>query len=91
MFSCEICSKSFNHKGNMQGHVKEVHYGKERYDIGVIPPSSHMKSQHFNEFKNEQFNNKQFENKQFENKQFGIKQLENKLSWLRIACIGRLM
>ena len=36
-FTCEICSKSFNHKGNMQRHVKEVHYGKKRYDIGDTP------------------------------------------------------
>ena len=26
-FTCEICSKSFNRKDNMQRHVKEVHYG----------------------------------------------------------------
>ena len=30
-FTCEICSKSFNHKGTMQRHVKEVHYGMKRY------------------------------------------------------------
>ena len=36
-FTCEICSKSFNHKGNIQRHVKEVHYGKKRYDIGDTP------------------------------------------------------
>ena len=64
MFSCKICSKSFNHKGNMQRHVKEVHYGKKRYDIGVSPIPIH-KSQNLNEFKNEQFRNKQFENNQF--------------------------
>ena len=29
-FTCEICSKSFNNKWNMQGHVKEVHNGKHR-------------------------------------------------------------
>ena len=36
-FTCEICSKLFNNKGNMQRHVKEVHYGKKRYDIGDTP------------------------------------------------------
>ena len=40
-FTCEICSKSFNHKGNMQQHVKEVHYGKKRYNIGVSPTPIH--------------------------------------------------
>ena len=30
-FTCEICSKSFNHKGTMQRHVKEVHYGMKRH------------------------------------------------------------
>ena len=30
MFSCEICSKSFNHKENKQQHLKEVHYGEKR-------------------------------------------------------------
>ena len=29
-FACEICSKSFKRKDNMQRHVKEVHYGKKR-------------------------------------------------------------
>ena len=54
MFLCEICSKSFNHKWNMQRHVKEVHYGKKRYDIGdtLIHQS-------------QQFRNKQFDNNQF--------------------------
>ena len=54
MFLCEICSKSFNHKGNMQQHVKEVHYGKKRYDIGVSPTPLHQ-NQHLGEFENNQF------------------------------------
>ena len=29
-FTCEICSKSFNYKGNMQRHISEVHHGKHR-------------------------------------------------------------
>ena len=53
-FTCEICSKSFNHKGTMQRHVKEVHYGKKRYDIGVIPSPIHQ-MQHLGEFENNQF------------------------------------
>ena len=42
-FTCEICSKSFNHKGTMQWHVKEVHYGKKRYDIGDTPKHGDVK------------------------------------------------
>ena len=30
LFTCENCSKSFNHKCSMQRHLKEVHYGKKR-------------------------------------------------------------
>ena len=29
-FTCEICSKSFNSKFNMQRHISEVHHGKHR-------------------------------------------------------------
>ena len=29
-FACEICSKSFNYKGNMQHHISEVHHGRHR-------------------------------------------------------------
>ena len=36
-FTCEICSKFLSSKGNMQRHVKEVHYGKKRCDIGDTP------------------------------------------------------
>ena len=54
MFSCEICSKSFNHKGTMQRHGKEVHYSKKRYDIGDTPIH-----------KSQQFRNKHFDNNQF--------------------------
>ena len=54
MFSCAICSKSFNYKGNMQRHVKEVHYSKKRYDIGVFPSPIHQ-NQQLDEFENNQF------------------------------------
>ena len=29
-FTCEICSKSFNCKSNMQRHINGVHHGKHR-------------------------------------------------------------
>ena len=29
LFTCEICSKSFNHKRSMQRHLKQKHYGKK--------------------------------------------------------------
>ena len=54
MFSCEICSKSFNYKGNMQRHIKEVHYGKKRYVEGIIPFPIHQ-NQQLGEFENNQF------------------------------------
>ena len=53
-FTCEICSKSFNYKGTMQRHVKEVHYGKKRYDRGDTPIHQ-----------SQQFRNKQFDNNPF--------------------------
>ena len=42
-FPCEICSKSLSSKGNMQQHVKEVHFGKKRYDIGDTPKHEDVK------------------------------------------------
>ena len=30
LFTCKICSKSFNRKDNMQRHINEVHLGKHR-------------------------------------------------------------
>ena len=29
LFTCEICSKSFNHKCSMQSHLKQKHYRKK--------------------------------------------------------------
>ena len=46
MYTCEICSKSFNHNGNMIRHVKEVHYGKKRYEESIY---KNFETSQFNE------------------------------------------
>ena len=54
----------------MQWHVKELHYGKKRYEESI---SKKLETPQFDEFENKQFENqqyKQFENQQFENQQF---------------------
>ena len=50
MFSCEVCSKSFNHKDNMQRHIHTIHNETKRVVTGVIPTSSYIGSQQMDEF-----------------------------------------
>ena len=55
MFSCEICSKSFNCKDNMQRHIHTIHNETKRVVKGVIPTSSYIGSQQMDEFENNLF------------------------------------
>ena len=45
IFTCEICSKSFNRKGNLKRHINEIHLGKRRDDKGVIPTPLHQRKE----------------------------------------------
>ena len=55
MFSCEICSKSFNHKDNILRHIHTIHNETKRVVKGVIPTSSYLGSQQMDEFENNHF------------------------------------
>ena len=55
MFSCEICSKHFNRKDNMQRHINNIHNGTQRLVKGVMPTSSYIANQQMDEFENNQF------------------------------------
>ena len=47
MYTCEICSKSFNRKDNMQRHIYTLHSEKQRVVKGVIPTPLHQSQQRF--------------------------------------------
>ena len=54
MFSCEICSKPFNRKDNMQRHINNIHNETQRLVKGVMPTSSYIANQQMDEFENNQ-------------------------------------
>ena len=73
VFTCKICSKSFNRKDNMQRHINEVHFGKHRdRDVKHHEKGTYMNENKYGEQKN---TFKMKVNEKYQNIKRGVKEV----------------